>query len=196
MIYSRFPLGTANLIDTTFSQPLTTVAVPGIGTVTLMAVHPCNPYCGGNRWASEHAMLAQIAAAHLEGPLIMAGDFNAVDDHGPMQALRRLGLKSATDVAGAGWLPTWPANRGIPPLIPIDHVMINAQLTAITVRTFAVDDTDHLGLIATLAESMSSSDPRPSSARRALLLAGLGDRFPFEREGPCRRAAPRHPNYG
>ena len=54
----------------------------------------------------------------------------------------------------------WPARAGcppgrptvaFPPLIPIDHVMINAQLTATSVRTFAVDDTDHLGLIATLA---------------------------------------------
>ena len=57
VIYSRFPMGTGSLINTTFHQRLTTVAVPGIGTVTLMAVHPCNPYCGGNRWASEHAVL-------------------------------------------------------------------------------------------------------------------------------------------
>jgi endonuclease/exonuclease/phosphatase (EEP) superfamily protein YafD len=151
VIYSRFPLGTGTLIDTTFHQWLTTVEVPELGPVTVMGVHPCNPYCGKNLWASEHAALAQSAAAHLERPLIMAGDFNAVDDHGPMQALRRLGLKSANDVAGSGWLPTWPANRGIPPLIPIDHVMINARLTATSVRTFGVDDTDHLGLIATLA---------------------------------------------
>ena len=151
VIYSRFPLGPGDLINTTFHQRLTTVAVPGIGTVTVMGVHPCNPYCGGNRWSSEHAVLAQIVAARRQGPLIMAGDFNAVDDHGPIQALRRLGLESATDVAGAGWLPTWPANRAVPPLIPIDHVMINAQLTATSVRTFGVDGTDHLGLITTLA---------------------------------------------
>jgi endonuclease/exonuclease/phosphatase (EEP) superfamily protein YafD len=151
VIFSRLPMGTGSLTNTTFDQRLTTVAVPGIGTVTLMAVHPCNPYCGGNRWAREHAVLTEVAAAHREGPLIMAGDFNAVDDHGPMQALRRLGLESATEVAGAGWLPTWPADRGIPPLIPIDHVLINAQLTATAVRTFAVAHTDHLGVITTLA---------------------------------------------
>jgi endonuclease/exonuclease/phosphatase (EEP) superfamily protein YafD len=151
VIYSRFPLGTGTLINTTFHQWLTTVTVPEIGTVTVVGVHPCNPYCGSNLWTSEHAVLTQVAAAHQSGPLIMAGDFNAVDDHGPMQALRRVGLESAADVAGAGWLPTWPANRGIPPMIPIDHVMINARLTATSVRTFAVDDSDHLGLITTLA---------------------------------------------
>ena len=65
-IYSRFPLGAGRLIDTTFQQWLTTVTVPGIGTVTLMGVHPCNPYCGGSRWASEHAVLAKVAAEHRE----------------------------------------------------------------------------------------------------------------------------------
>ncbi len=63
-----------------------------------------------------------------------------------MQALHRLGLKSATDVAGAGWLPTYPANRRIPPLLPIDHVLINEDLTATSVTSFALSGSDHRGL--------------------------------------------------
>jgi endonuclease/exonuclease/phosphatase (EEP) superfamily protein YafD len=88
---------------------------------------------------------------NIDHPLVVAGDFNAVDDHGPMQALRRAGLKSATDVAGAGWLPTYPANRLFPPLLPIDHIMINKDLTATSVTSFAVSGSDHRGLLATLA---------------------------------------------
>jgi endonuclease/exonuclease/phosphatase (EEP) superfamily protein YafD len=82
---------------------------------------------------------------------VLAGDFNAVSDHGPMQALRRAGLKSATDVAGAGWLPTYPANRPIPPLLPIDHVLINDDLTATSVTSLPVSGSDHRGLFVTLA---------------------------------------------
>lgn len=149
-VYSRFPLSDPTLIRTSFQQWLTTVEVPEVGPVTVVGVHACNPYCGNNRWASEHQLLNDIAAAHLDGPLIMAGDFNAIDDHGPMQDLRRLGLRSAADVVGAGWQPTWPARRGVP-LIPIDHVMIDAQLTASSISTFGVSGTDHLGLFATLA---------------------------------------------
>ena len=96
-------------------------------------MHPCNPYCGGGRWATEHRALRNAVAADLERPTIVAGDFNAVDDHGPMQQLRGLGLKSATDVLGAGWLPTYPANRRFPPLLPIDHVLVNDQLTATSI---------------------------------------------------------------
>ena len=151
-IYSRLPLGPDTLLGrTSFQQWDTTVKVPGIGIVRLLAVHPCNPYCGGGRWAREHLALRNAVAADLGRPTIVAGDFNAVDDHGPMQQLRGLGLKSATDVVGAGWQPTYPANRGVPPLLPIDHVLINSQLTATSITTLQNKDSDHLGLIAVLA---------------------------------------------
>ena len=85
-------------------------------------------------------------------PTILAGDFNAVDDHGPMQRLRRLGLRSASDIVGAGWQPTYPAGRRIiPPLLPIDHVLVNDRLTATSVTTFEVSGSDHRGILATLA---------------------------------------------
>ena len=84
--------------------------------------------------------------------MIVAGDFNAVPDHGPMQQLRRMGLRSVTDIVGAGWLPTFPAGRRvIPPLLPIDHVLVNDRLTATSVTTFEVDGTDHRGILTTLA---------------------------------------------
>jgi endonuclease/exonuclease/phosphatase (EEP) superfamily protein YafD len=156
-VYSSFPLSNGRLIGggTSFHQWVTTVRVPDVGSTRLMAVHPCNPYCGGNRWTSEHESLREAVIDNLDQPLVVAGDFNAVDDHGPMQALRRLGLKSATDVVGAGWLPTYPANAPLPPLLPIDHVMINKDLTATSVSTIAISGTDHRGLLATLAGASS-----------------------------------------
>ena len=81
----------------------------------------------------------------------MAGDFNAVAEQGPMQQLHRLGLRSATDLAGAGWLPTYPAGGRLPPLLPIDHVLVNERLTATSVAAFTVPGTDHRGLLASIA---------------------------------------------
>jgi len=151
-VYSRFPLSRSSQIgDTSFEQWVTTVRIPRVGGIRLMAVHPCNPYCGDDRWSSEHRLLRRTVIDNIDQPLVVAGDFNAVDDHGPMQALQRAGLKSATDVAGAGWLPTYPANRSFPPLLPIDHVMINKDLTATSVTSFTVTGSDHRGLLATLA---------------------------------------------
>ncbi|WP_375424183.1 endonuclease/exonuclease/phosphatase family protein [uncultured Friedmanniella sp.] len=153
-VYSRYPLRDSELLGTTsFQQWVTTVETPDAGAVRLMAVHPCNPYCGRGLWASEHAALARVAAANLDQPLVVAGDFNAVDDHGPMLDLHRLGLESATDLVGAGWLPTYPANRPFPPLLPIDHVLVDDQLTATSIRRVRVAGTDHLGLLTTLARA-------------------------------------------
>jgi endonuclease/exonuclease/phosphatase (EEP) superfamily protein YafD len=36
-------------------------------------------------------------------------------------------------------------------LLPIDHVMINKDLTATSVTSFTVSGSDHRGLLATLA---------------------------------------------
>ena len=153
-VYSRFPLAPGTLIGrTNFQQWETAVEVPELGPVRLFAVHPCNPYCGGNRWNREHRQVFEAVAADLSGPIVVAGDFNAIDDHGPMQRLRALGLASATDVAGGGWLPTFPADRRYPPLVPIDHVLIDDELTATSVRTLRVSGTDHLGVMTTLADA-------------------------------------------
>lgn len=152
-LYSRFPLSDSELLPpTTFQQWMATAEVPEVGPVRVIGVHPCNPYCGMGRYLSEHRLIRRVAAEQPSDlPLIVAGDFNAVDDHGPMRDLRSDGLRSATDVAGAGWLPTFPAGSRVPALIPIDHVMINTHLTATDARTVEVPGTDHLGLLATLA---------------------------------------------
>jgi endonuclease/exonuclease/phosphatase (EEP) superfamily protein YafD len=153
-VYSRFRLSRAELIGPTeFQQWAVMVDVPGAGPVRLLAVHPCNPYCGGGRWHSDHQLIRDAVAEDLVTPTIVAGDFNAVEDHGPMQQLRRLGLRSASDIVGAGWQPTYPAGRRlVPPLLPIDHVLVNdRRLTATSVTAHNVPGTDHRGLLVTLA---------------------------------------------
>lgn len=151
-VYSRFPLSDGIPIGPgSFQQWVLTLQVPEVGNIRLVAVHPCNPYCGGGRWAAEHARLRTTIKPYLANPLIVAGDFNAVDEHGPMLELYADGLRSATDLAGAGWLPTYPADQSYPPVVPIDHILVNNRLTATQIRTFRVTGSDHLGLVATIA---------------------------------------------
>lgn len=154
VVFSRYPLsGSRRSGSGSFDQWRTTVDVPQVGPVALLAVHPCNPYCGGRRWADEHADLRRAAEAELDRPLVVAGDLNAVADHGPMQALRRLGLRSAADLVGSGWAPTYPANRTVPPLIAIDHVLVNPALAVADLARVPVAGTDHLGLLARVGRS-------------------------------------------
>ena len=151
-VFSRFPLSQSTPFGhSDFTQWVTTVSVPGRAPVRLIAAHPCNPYCGRGLFASDHALLEGTVRANLGAPLVVAGDLNAIDDHAPLVRLRRDGMRSATDLVGAGWVPTWPANRSFPPLFPIDHVLVDDQLTATTLRTVHPSGTDHLGLVVTLA---------------------------------------------
>jgi endonuclease/exonuclease/phosphatase (EEP) superfamily protein YafD len=151
-VFSRFRLGEGRLLGrSNFSQWSVAIEVPDVGLVRLLAVHPCNPYCGGGRWHTEHEVIRAAVAAHGNGPLVVAGDFNAVAEQRPMRQLHRLGLRSATDLAGAGWLPTYPMGGRLPPLLPIDHVLVNERLTATALTAVTVPGTDHRGLLATIA---------------------------------------------
>lgn len=151
-VFSRFPLTSAHLLTGSASpQWVMTVAVPGRTPVRVIGTHPCNPYCGGGAFARDHAVLEAAVRANLSVPLVVAGDLNAIDDHAPLQRLHADGMRSAADLVGAGWVPTYPADRGFPPLLPIDHVLVDDQLTATALRTVRMPGSDHLGLLVTLA---------------------------------------------
>lgn len=150
VIYSRFALTEKEQIDSAFAQWVAEAEVPDVGPVTIFAVHPCNPFCSSGFFDAEHQQLRATANKYLDGRLVVAGDFNAVDDHRPMVDLRRDGLRSATDIVGAGWLPTYPAQGTIPPLIAIDHVLLSDSMTATSIETLDISGTDHRGLVAEL----------------------------------------------
>ena len=90
---------------------------------------------------------------------MVAGDFNAVDDHGPMRDLYADGWRSAAELAGAGYVGTYPANERIPPLIGSDHILVNDRLAATAFRTFDVPGTDHLGVRAVIAGTTGTAPP-------------------------------------
>lgn len=154
LILSRYPLTDPRPLISTNQQWTASTTMPGIGRLNVIAAHPCNPLCGGHKWSREHAALLQRAEQLDNAPEVVAGDFNAIDDHGPMRAMYAHGFTSAADITGAGWMPTYPSDsRFYPPMLGIDHVLVNSRLTALSIGTFRIEGTDHLGLIARLAGS-------------------------------------------
>ncbi|MBK8447050.1 MAG: endonuclease/exonuclease/phosphatase family protein [Micropruina sp.] len=153
VIFSRHPVTPMGPLPTSsMGQWTATVDTPQLGEVRVVGVHPCNPYCRGGLWAQEAATLrGWLADLDRSIPTVVAGDFNAVDDHVTMRALYADGWRSAAHLAGAGFVRTWPANRRIPPMIGIDHVLVDQRLTATAFSTFHVPGTDHLGVRAVIA---------------------------------------------
>lgn len=151
LVLSRHPVETVEVLDLSFQQRLVRLDVPGIGPVHLLAAHPINPLAGTGIWEREHRQLLELATGVGRGPVVVAGDLNAVDQHVVMQAWRQAGFTDVAHSAGAGWVRTWPADRRFPPVIGIDHVLTGPGLTGVELSTFWVPGTDHLGLRAVLA---------------------------------------------
>lgn len=149
-IYSRFPILTSHVLDPGLGHEdwLVTVAVPDLGEVTVVAVHPPRPVRGGSDWsASQAALRAGLPRVRT----VVAGDFNAVDSHPGLRRLRADGFRDSDELVGAGWRPTYPAAGRVPPLIAIDHILLSPGLTATGFRTVPVTGSDHRGVAATVA---------------------------------------------
>lgn len=152
IVFARYPIRSSEALPaSSFQQWSATVQTPQVGMLRVVAVHPCNPFCGPGLWTAEHTELRHWLARQDDTPTVVAGDFNAVDDHGPMRELYADGWRSAADLAGAGYVRTYPANRRVPPLIGIDHVLVDNRLTATAFDAFDVPWTDHRGVRAVIA---------------------------------------------
>lgn len=152
-VLSRYPVSDTEIIDRRSNHQnwLVTLAVPGGDPITVAAVHPSRPYAEGTRWWSDQQYLREALATH--SPDVVAGDFNAVADHRSMRLLAEDGLVDAVDLAGSGWVPTYPATGRIPALVGIDHVLLAPTMTAASAESIKVADTDHHGLRTVLSRT-------------------------------------------
>lgn len=149
VVLSRTPLLDAQQLDGANKQYRVTVRLDD-ASVTLIAGHPRNPLLGVDQWRADLSALTTVARAHAGDDLVVAGDLNAVVEHAPLVELMSTGLTDAAASSGSGWLPTYPADLGIPPVIAIDHVLVGGRVSATGLRTVTLPGTDHRGLIAHL----------------------------------------------
>ncbi|MEU8887167.1 endonuclease/exonuclease/phosphatase family protein [Streptomyces sp. NPDC048442] len=150
-ILSTHPLRPAPGIVSTLAMP-GAVAVVGGRQVRLQLAHPLPPVPRHvNQWESElEAIRAYVAAG--SGPTIVAGDFNASQDHA---AFRRVldagaGLRDGAALAGASRTPTWPAKTAPPLGAQIDHVLVSEEFGVRGARFLDFAGTDHRALLVEL----------------------------------------------
>ena len=152
-LFSRLPLSeTSTRAVGGRALPRASVDVGGVA-VRLLAVHPLPPISVfEGLW---RAALADLLgeARDLDGPAVIAGDFNADRDHAPFRRLLTDGrLRDAHDERGRGLARTFPASA---PFLHLDHVLVHdgadARMLVRDVREFAIPGSDHLGVVADLA---------------------------------------------
>ncbi|MGW0180898.1 endonuclease/exonuclease/phosphatase family protein [Nocardia sp. NPDC003345] len=148
-IWSSYPLSdTVEYDGFVLNQLSATAAVPDVGPVAVYAFHPVPPVYGTRVWSDELARLGEILErAPADRPAIVGGDFNATYDHAQFRALLSGRFGSAAVQAGAGHLVTYPTDKGWPPLVGIDHILV-AGGSARTVETVGLPGADHRALVA------------------------------------------------
>ncbi|MGN9846635.1 endonuclease/exonuclease/phosphatase family protein [Nonomuraea sp. H19] len=149
-LYSKYEV--EPLLDRTppvgHKMPAAVVSLPGGKPIEFVDVHPYPPL--GPNVADWNAALEALPSASHDRVRILAGDFNASLDHAAMRRLLARGYKDAADQVGAGLIPTWPANKRVPPIITIDHVLVDQRVGVREVSVHTVPGTDHRAVLAEL----------------------------------------------
>jgi endonuclease/exonuclease/phosphatase family metal-dependent hydrolase len=129
-------------------MPAALISLPGGKPIEFIDAHPYPPL--GRQVSNWNEALAAFPSASTDRVRILAGDFNASLDHAAMRGLLARGYKDAADQVGAGLIPTWPANKRVPPIITIDHVLVDERVGVREVSVHDVPGTDHRAVLAEL----------------------------------------------
>ncbi|WP_018529367.1 endonuclease/exonuclease/phosphatase family protein [Streptomyces sp. HmicA12] len=150
LILSVFPLKAAPAVAGTMGMPGAVADVRG-HAVRLQLVHPMPPLPGQvGVWRTELGRLRGVAAAR-DGAMIMAGDFNATQDHAAFRRILDAGaLRDAARIDGVSRTPSWPSSAPGPLGTQIDHVLVSDGFSAEAVRFLRLAETDHRAVLADL----------------------------------------------
>ena len=150
-LWSRHPLTdarTSNAFGFAFVTARTDV---GGEPVSLAAVHVYgpSPQPKFGAWQSDMSRYPTVLQDLPDHTTLIGGDFNATPDTAQFRTILRRGFNDAADQAGAGFTPTWPADRWYPPLISIDHVLTRGAV-ARSLDSIEIPGSDHRALVATV----------------------------------------------
>ncbi|MGN9784884.1 endonuclease/exonuclease/phosphatase family protein [Nonomuraea sp. ZG12] len=150
-LFSRHPLEPIAGVparSASHNTPAARLSLPGARPIEFIDVHPFPPL--GPQVHEWNQSLESFPSASADIVRILAGDFNASLDHAAMRRLLDRGYKDAAAQVGAGLIPTWPANKRIPPIITIDHVLVDHRVGVKAVSVHDVPGTDHRAVFAEL----------------------------------------------
>lgn len=149
-LYGRHPLTELPDLFTPIghNMPAAALTLPSGERVEVVAVHP-NPPLGPmvDKW---NRALESFPSAGGGAVRVLAGDFNASLDHRALRDLLGRGYADAARRVGAGLTPTWPNGGRMPPLIAIDHILVDERAGVSSFAVLDVPGTDHRGVFTEL----------------------------------------------
>lgn len=149
LIASRWPLNPRPIELTHMFAVAAEVQTPA-GPVTLAGIHLTRPWPFQYQWAQIIQAQGLLEwRKSVEGPLVLAGDFNSVSS----ARIGRMIRSEGGLIAAPGWPGTWPSF--LPPWagMTIDHVYRTPDLALTRRRVGRDNGSDHRPVIARLVKS-------------------------------------------
>ncbi|WP_256961909.1 endonuclease/exonuclease/phosphatase family protein [Streptomyces sp. NRRL B-24572] len=146
------PRARGRVIPAAMGMPGATAEIAGL-PVRLQLAHPLPPLPGRvDAWKRELGRIATVAAGRpYDEPFLLAGDFNASQDHAAFRAILDRGrLQDAARLARTSRTPTWPTEGPVPPYVQIDHVLVSDDFSVAGIRFPALAGSDHRAVLADL----------------------------------------------
>ncbi|WP_390898929.1 endonuclease/exonuclease/phosphatase family protein [Streptomyces cynarae] len=166
VILSRFPLGPAPGVPGTMGMPGAVADVDG-HPVRLQLAHPMPPLPGRLAlWRRELGELRAYAAAGHGAPTVLAGDFNATEDHAAFRRILSAGVRDSARLADHARTPSWPTRTAPPFGAQIDHVLVSPDFSVGSARFLHIADTDHRALVVDLTLHESGPHTGRRTAQR------------------------------
>jgi endonuclease/exonuclease/phosphatase family metal-dependent hydrolase len=150
-LWSRRPLSRLASWDSFFAMPAASVEVGG-RWVVLHVVHAFPTLLSGSQgFRSDYAVLTRrVGNLDPASPAVILGDFNASLDHAELRTLMGDRFRDAPEIAGAGLLRTWSPSRHLPPLLHLDHVLVDRHFGVRDVTVVDIPGSDHRAVVAEL----------------------------------------------
>ncbi|MFE9553903.1 endonuclease/exonuclease/phosphatase family protein [Streptomyces sp. NPDC006692] len=147
-ILSRFPLRATEPIESVMAMPGAVVTVGG-RDVRIQLAHPSPPLPGDEgKWRQELGRVREFARTVKGQPVIVAGDFNASQDHALFRSVLDAGaLHDSARLTGQSRAYSWPADRTTPLRTQIDHVLVSGDFKVGSARFLTLRGTDHRALL-------------------------------------------------
>lgn len=155
-LWSRYPLETVSpRVNRGLTIASARLKVPGVQLNPLFtSVHVFSPVSyqrnSVDGWQSSIAdaksALDYFAAVADDAAVIAAGDFNSTSDMQQFRELLTNGYRDAAAQTGASFVPTFPADSWLPPVLAIDHVLTRGA-TATSLNAVTVAGSDHRALL-------------------------------------------------
>jgi endonuclease/exonuclease/phosphatase (EEP) superfamily protein YafD len=170
-IVTRLPVTSIGRIDVPGWPIASAVLEHPLTPIRVVNVHTPAPQSTHDQSIWEVQLSALAGFSDLTVPTVLAGDFNATNDHRAFRRLLTGGFADAFERVGRGWGATWPAHRFVVPVLRLDHVLVDQALEVTALEEFGLHGSDHRGLRAVLAPS-SLRDATSTTTARAGVAVG------------------------